>query len=340
MLPEHINGALKLIGQRLGVKFPTNSWKVINGYLYLTGNYRKLWLQPRIIVLPIKFIREVKPARLRWINEVLPDYQQQVKSVREKDISQLSSRELIEILDQAVKLEGKLMAEAVYAVLFALFAEILLRFAYGMLINDNHKWHYRELLIGFPDLGIEGDIKLWEIAHSAPAAAERKLDKWIEKYGHRIQDKDILYSTLGENRMMLESILSLYRQSPSPAERVKTAGEKRRLRETFAAEHVKNIPGARWLFNQIKLLGQDYARIRNSRPYYYQGNVNIRQILFEAAGRIGWTENKNDVFYLRAEELIPAINNAERGELEKLIKTRKTLYQHQLEETPPMEVEE
>lgn len=85
------------------------------------------------------------------------------------------------------------MAESVYVVLFALFAELLLKLAYSTLVNDNQKWHYRELLIGFPDLGIEGDMKLWEIARPSAAGSARKLDEWSEKYGHRIQDKDIFY---------------------------------------------------------------------------------------------------------------------------------------------------
>lgn len=340
LLSEHINGTLKLISQRLGVKFPTNSWKVINGYLYLTGDYLKLWLQPGIVLLPIRFLREVKPTRLRWTDEVLPDYQNQVKSIREKDINKLSNGGLIELLNSAVKIEGELMAESVYVVLFAIFAELLLKLAYGPLINDNQKWHYRELLIGFPDLGIEGDIKLWEIAHSSPAVAERKLDKWIEKYGHRIQDKDILYSTLGENRKMLAAILNLYKNSANPAAKVKIAGEKRRQREIFSSNHVKNILGAKWLFNKIKFLGQEYAKIRNSRPYYYQGNANIRRILFEATTRIEWMKSKNDVFYLRAEELVPAMNGTEAEKLNRLIKTRKMVCQRRLAETPPLEVGE
>lgn len=340
LLPEHISCALKLITKRLGLKFPNNSRKVINGYLYMTGNYRSLWLQPGIVVLPIKFIQEIKPARLRWVNEVLPTYQRQVRSIKEANKDRISNNELIQLLDLAVKLEGKLMAEAVYVVLFAMFAEILLKFAYGALIKDNQKWHYQELLVGFPDLGIEGDIKLWEVAHSPAAVAEKKLGEWIEKYGHRIQDKDILYPTLGENRKMLEAILNLYKNSPSPAEKVKAATEKRQQREIFAESHVKNIPGAKRLFNQIKILGQEYAKIRNSRPYYYQGNANIRRILFEATRRMRRMEDKNDVFYLRAEELSPAMEIAETEKLKKLIKIRKKIYRQQLMVSPPIEVKE
>lgn len=339
LLPEHINNALKLITKRLGLKFPNNSWKVINGYLYITGNYLSLWFQPAIVLLPIRFLREVKPARLRWINEVLPDYQDQVKSIREKTLNKLSNTELIELLHKAIKIEGRLMAEAVYVLLFALFAEILLKFTYGNLINDNQKWHYRELLIGFPDLGIEGDIKLWEAAHSPVAESAEKLNAWIEKYGHRIQDKDILYPTLGENQKMLGAILHLYKNSASPAEKVKTAGEKRRQREIFASSHVKNIPDGEWMFNKIKILGQDYAKIRNSRPYYYQGNASIRRILFAVANRIKWMKTRDDVFYLRVEELVPGMNEGVTEKLKKLIRTRKTVYQRRLAEIPPLEAE-
>lgn len=340
LLPEHLNGTLKLIGQRLGLKFPVNSWKVINGYLYMTGDYRRLWLQPAIALLPIKFLQELKPARLRWMHEVLPSYQNQIRSIRQKNINQFSNKELIELLNRAVKIEGKLMAESVYVVLFALLAELLLKFAYGALIKDNQKWHYQELLVGFPDLGIEGDMKLWEVAHSPAAVVEKKLNEWIEEYGHRIQDKDILYPTLGENQKMLDAILNLYKNSVSPAEKVGAAGEKRRQREIFANNHIKNIPGARRLFNQIKILGQDYAKVRNSRPYYYQGNANIRRILFEVADRIKWMRNKDDVFYFRAEELTTAMAGVGIERLKKLIETRKTFYRQRAEETPPLEVKE
>ena len=131
LLPEHINQALSLISRRLGVKFPPQekTWKVIDGYLYFTDKYWKLFLQIGIFLLPFRFFQQLPKAKYDWLNEVLPSYQKKIDDLRKINLDNYKGKELIELLKDTVKTEGKLMAESVYTVFpchpfeFRVFAE-------------------------------------------------------------------------------------------------------------------------------------------------------------------------------------------------------------------------
>ena len=334
LLPKHINQSLSLISKKLGIRFPSPAWKVISGYLYMTGKYSSVLFQPGIILLPFKFWKELPVAGRRWTRQVLPAYQKEIDKVKIMDLEKFRQDKLIEILEKISELESKLMAESVYVVLYAISSEVMVKIAYGLLVRDAEKINYHELLIGFPDAGLEADAQLWKISRLTGKNRQSKIQDWICRFGHRIQDKDILYPTLGENLEMIDNLIRIYRSATDPKQRIEAAVTRRLAREKLAAENLHSIPGVKVVFGKIKQIAQDYAKIRNSRPFYYQGNHQIRRILLALAKRISWLEDINDVFFLRLEELSPATGNVSAEILKRQVADRKSLYNERLNSPP------
>ncbi len=333
LLPQHINSALSLITERLGIVFPKpdKTWRVIDGYLYFASALWKIIFQQAVLFLPFRFFNQLKVAKKYWLEKALPDYQMRIEKVKSIDIDNCKTDELLRLVQEQAALEGKVMAEAVYVVIFALFSEIALKIVYKYLVCDTNSLNYHDLIIGYPDKGIEGDTKLWEIAQEKnQEKCKELLNLWIKNYGHRIQDKDILYPTIGENPSAIQFFIKLYENAKNPQERVKQAIEQRLYREKFVKQNLKPLPFATAIFNRILALAQGFAQIRNSRPYLYQSNFIIRRLLLKVG--------KLDVFFLTFDELKQILEEKKMKQFEKLIKKRKSLYKARLTVTPPLEV--
>lgn len=339
LLPEHINQTTNLISRRLGIKFPPpqETWKVIDGYLYLSNQYPRLWLQSPTLLLPFRFWRELGQVKNRWTDEVLPNYQKEMNQFKQVDWSDLNTKDLLDLIEKIVKREGEFLAEAVYVVIYALTTEVVLKLAYKYWVKDRNPLNYNELLIGYPDEGIKAEVELWKIAQSNRTNQEKALAEWISQFGHRIQDKDILYPTLGEQPQLIQAYLKMYQAAANPEERIKVAVARRQARERFVEKHLLWFPPFEFLFHKIKLLAQDYARIRNSRPFYYQGNYLIRQILLTLGQQLRW--NDDQIFFITIEELKQAIRSGSNRELEQKIQQRRELYEQRLAQVPALEVE-
>ena len=339
LLPVHINQALSLITKRLGIKFPKHAWAVINGYLYMTAKYKSVLFQPTILLLPFRFWSKLSWANQRWTNQILPVYRKRLINLEKIDLKTKTTKKLISLLKEIAVVEGEFLAESVYVVLFAIFSEVLLKTAYKLMIKDGNFLNYHELLVGYPDKGIEADRRLWEIAGLREDENKtNRLREWIKEYGHRIQDKDILYPTLGETPATIKAFLKLYRETPNPADKVKAAVNARKSREVYAGEHLRFPLISKRFFNWTKSLAQEYAKIRNSRPYEYRGNAIIRRILLQLGGRITVLKLPQEVFYLTINELETAAGgNLDSGFRQNLV-DRIGKYQKQSAVSPPLTV--
>jgi len=339
LLPQHINRSTALFSKRLGIRFPApeQTWKVIDGWLYFTDRYRQLFLQAGIIGLPGRFFGQLPIVKDHWLKEVQPKYQKRIDELKRLILESCKNDELVDLVKKTVDTEGDLMAESMYVVLFAVPGEVALKYAYKTLAGDPNPSNYRELLVGFPDRGIEADVVLWKISQITDGAKQKaQLDKWLNEFGHRIQDKDIVFPTLGENAKMAAALIKLYKGAPSPALRVKAAVKRRESREEYVKEHVGSWA---WpFFEAIKKTAQEYARVRNSRPFYYQGNQLIRKMLITLAGRLPGINDPQDVFFVRFDELEKAVKIKTSENIKEKIKERKAEYHKRLLTEPPLTI--
>jgi hypothetical protein len=252
------------------------------------------------------------------------------------------TKELIKLLYKAVKIEKKLFAESIYVGMFAVFSETLLKFAYKYLVKDKYNINYYELLIGYPNKGIHADIKLWKIANIKDKnKREKKLQNWRQEYGYRIQDKDIFFKTLGENFKTIKSLAVLYKKSLNPNNKIKKAKIRRKKRGQFVKENLRHFPFAKPLFNKVLTIAQEYAKIRDSRPFYYKGNRIIRAILFTIAKRFSITKNPQDIFFVSLDELeLYFENKYNLKQLKANISKRKQNYNKYYKSEPKINIEE
>lgn len=340
MLPLHINSSTSLISQRLGLKFPREIYKVIDGYLYFSSEYWRLFLQTRMLLLPFRLFQEMKIAKNRWLNEVIPRYQKKIDSISQLRITNYSLKAKLKLLKEIAELEGWFMAESIFVALFCGLAEILLKITYPLFVKNSPSYEYRDLLIGFPDKGLEADRKLWKIAQIKDSSKrEQKIKNWTDKYGYRIQDKDLIYPVLGERKDLINSYLELYKNLPDPKIKHQQAEERRSDREKFVKENTKNIPILINIFCYIVFQAQNYAQIRNSRPFYYQGNKYIRRVLLHFASQTDFLKDHNDIFFLRIQELEAIVGKrVDRALLTATIEERKSVYNKQLKTEPPLEI--
>lgn len=193
MLPLQIDGSINLISKRLSIKVPQRSWIIIGDYLYFSNEYWKLFLQPAILFLPFRLFQEIRVAKARWIEDVVPKYQNKIDSIKIIDLKEKSIKELLQLLKEMAELEGWFFSEALHVGFICGLTEILLKVTFNYFVKNASSDYYHNLLLGFPDKGLESDTKLWEIAQSKDSPEKlKRVEDWIEKYGHRIQDKDVL----------------------------------------------------------------------------------------------------------------------------------------------------
>lgn len=342
MLPLQINESLELITKRTGLRFPKSSWKVISGYLYFSNEYWRLFLQSGFVSLLPNYLRDVKVAKDRWSNQVIPHYLSEIEKISKIDLTSFSLNDKLQILRRIAENEAKFFAESIYVIIYCLSTEIFLKLLYPIFVRNSKKEDYYELLLGFPDKGLEMDSVLWQVAQiKDEMKREKAKEDWINKYGHRIQDKDLISQTLGENKELINQYIKIYRKISDPSIKQKAAKEKRLRRVEFVMQNLRSIPFFAGLFLRVLSYAQEYAKIRNSRPFYYAGNKYMRRLLLDFAEQIGTLQNRNDIFFLHIEELENiAVNKMTNKEINDLIIRRKSLYKKLILKDPEFEVEE
>lgn len=333
LLPLQINKSGSLISERLSLKLPNKYWSIIDGYLYFSDDYWKLFFQFGILLLPQRIKTEIDISKKRWTDKVLPEYQKKIQEINQFDLNKLSTQRLLNLFRKTADLEGWLFSEALFVGVICGITELLLKYSYPLLVKDPDSNNYHELLLGSPDKGIEMDTKLWEVAQIEDEQKRQStLNKWVEKYGYRIQDKDLIFPTLGEEVDLLNSYLKLYRETPNPKLKLRLAKEKRINRERYVRQNARFNTR---LFNWILFQAQNYSQIRNSRPFYYQGNWAMRRTLFSIASKTSFSPDESDIFYLNIKELERVVSNKfDKVSLQKIIDERKQTYNKQLLSEP------
>ncbi|TSC88444.1 MAG: hypothetical protein G01um101416_112 [Microgenomates group bacterium Gr01-1014_16] len=338
LLPLQINKSGSLISERLGLKLPDKYWSIIDGYLYFSDEYWKLFLQLGTLQLPKRIKTEIDISSKRWITKVLPEYQKEINKLNKLSLNELSVKKLLELFKKTGELESWFFSESLYVGVVCGITELLFKYSYPLFVKDSDNNNYRELLLGYPDKGIDMDTQLWEVAQiSDEQKKQLQLGKWIEKYGYRIQDKDLIYPTLGEETELLNSYLKLYRETLNPKLKLMLTNEKRINREKFVKQNARfRIRLFEWILNQA----QNYSQIRNSRPFYYQGNSIMRKILFSIKLKANFPQDKNDIFYITMKELEEVVSNKfSKESLQKIINERKQTYYKQLLIEPQFSIE-
>jgi len=283
------NGAVVLVSRIL---FP---WFLITLIVWwLTGGITLAALGPFIIL-----VYELLALKSWYERKILKRHLKNIELVKSLcGKKRLDIDELRSDIKQSVELGSWGTVRIVYVGLASWGWEIIFRALYPLLTNT--QIDYRDLLIGFKNKTVEADQAFWEVAHEKNKQKE-KLEKYLDMYGNRVEDIDLVYPTFRENKKAVSSMLKLYVQTPSPFSALSRAKEQR-LEDT--KEVLKSLKVPKSIFSWLLKTVQVNVRLREDRRFYhFIADYYIRQMIIRLGKKLSlddkqvfnqsWKELKN-----------------------------------------------
>jgi pyruvate,water dikinase len=189
-------------------------------------------------------------------------------------------------------------------------------------------------LSGFPNRSVEADQELWELAEFARARENLRrailgsrssdalkalarsepdwfgrFQDWLDSYGHRVFDLDILHETMQDDPAIALKIIRNYIEHPtkSPASRQKLRTEERAAAVIVFQKALAKRFLTKGFIKKFLSLAQKYAAIRENRPFIlHLGWPSMRKDVLALGRRLAASRVLNEpeeVFFLTAEEL-------------------------------------
>jgi len=227
-----------------------------------------LFLVSELIFLDKGFLKGIQNKHNKSFDSIKKNYK----------ANQLNNTNIISLIEKSSKDSAYSICRFGYLAIPSWGWEVVFKSLYSILTSS--KKDYRGLLIGFKNKSIEGDIKLWEVSQILDEGARNKeLDEFLENYGNRSDGWDLKLPTLREHEDLIRSLLSLYKDSNSPQEKLDNAISKRLEAEKEVMEKLR-VPV---LLRKV----QRNVSLREDRRFYeFEFDFFIRILLFKLAARI------------------------------------------------------
>lgn len=325
--------ALDVFGTKMGVR-PSKFTKVFNGYLYITSSYGRILFPFGFAKLFFGILKGIRTAKTEWQEKALL-HSKQIDEFKKIPIENLSLRGLFELCDTVLRKEAEYIAWSLYVGIYSFGFEYALSWGLPVFVKGYGKFDYRDLLKGFCDKSIEASLELRKTSDIA---------SWLETYGHRVQDLDVIYPTLQDAPELAASLKQQLLQSPQNPE--ENLAEERKNRQQLEEEILHNIrrwiPFGRTLFLELLKMAQAYVSLRNDRPFYYKGQALARIILLEIGARLKLEkklESETDVFFLTYDE-IRYVSEGKNDFKKATMTERKDLRERRRQQLPPANLKE
>lgn len=318
---------------KMGIR-PTKFSKVFNGYLYITSSYGRILFPFGFAKLIFGILKGIRTAKTEWQEKALL-HSIQIDELKKTPIEELPLAGLFELCDSVLRKEAEYIAWSLYVGIYSFGFEHALSWCFPVFVKGYSKFDYRDLLKGFYDKSIEASIELRKATDIA---------LWLEIFGHRVQDLDVIHLTLQDSPEMAVSLKQQLLQSPKdPEKNLAEARQKRQQLEGRVLQNIRRwIPFGRKLFLELLKTTQSYVSIREDRPFYYKGQAFARKILLEIGVRLNHEkklENKSDVFFLTYDE-IKGSTEAKNDFNKSTIIERKALRERRKRQLPPANIKE
>ncbi len=285
---------------------------------------------PRLVSRMLKCSRNMKAFRKvvvdRFEQEILPPYLAWVAQKRKQDLAKLSTTELLtELRVRIDRVLGDFGGESLKPGFFGGLADAALKGTLTQLMGQEAGTQLALTLTQ----GLEGDTTIEQgIALSEVARGRRRLEDFVEAYGHRtVEEMDLAKPRWREDSSYLKQIMAMY-QSPSartPAELHHRNVERRREAQQGLRETLRHWGGS-CLYEDVMTDLADAQRMlpyrESGKHYLMMGYETIRLVLTELASR--WNLGR-DIFFLNLEEL--AAYEQRRAERASVIASRKLRWQ-------------
>lgn len=369
VLQSEINRSLE---KNLALYRPLPTWSVLNGYYYARGD---ISLSLSVFYIPIRFWYHLHSSAEAWRNHFVPEHLHRIEELSTFNSEDVSPEEVLEHLKQICKINAQGLAWIVLTGVMAKTSEILFARLYRIRFGGT-EIEYTALLAGYPSKSIEADQSLWLLSEDAraieyirevilqydpPQAVQllasseeasnwyRRFCTWIDQYGHRVFDLDILHGTIHDDPSIALQIVRTYLQHPtkSPEQLRQQRAEERAVLEQEILSRLSFL--SRKFFNWWLSLAQRYAAIRESRPFYlHLGWPLMRKDALDLGQRLinfQMLSRAEDVFFLTGEELIDGVTQLQSGRkpgwsdrIHLAIQERRQEWRKQKNISPPLNV--
>ena len=369
-LPILENAIFELIRSELGFSIPKNSTKIFNGYIYITNNFVRFLFWPSSIKFVWNLFWKIKVAKNAWEKQTAL-YLDYLKKVKTSELAEFSDKQLYEFCNEVLQKDEQNMAWSLYVGIYSHGFEYLFAWVLPVFVKNSEKFDYREFLRGFPNKSLEADRGLWKLSklirndENLKGLFIRKTNKeilqglaeekyknfqnefsaWLNDYGHKIHDFDLILPTLQEQPEIVISLLKqfLAQNAQDPLENLKRAEIKRNEQKNKVLQNIKWwLPFGEKLFLKLLSTTQSYVSIREDRPFYYQGQALARKALLELGKRFKDTDiltQNTDIFFITKVELHNFLQKRILFD-KKVVEKRKSLYEKQKKQTAPIDIKE
>ena len=372
VLPKLNDAVDSLLKERLRLRRPLPTWLVVNGFYYVRGD---VVLTPNLLLTPICFVRDLLRVPDKWNNEVVPEHTRRISELREFNVREASTREILEHFEEVCATSARCWAWIIVTGTYAKFSELMFKYVYEYLLGERS---YSTLLVAFPNKSVEADQALWELSEAARGREElrdtilhaepekalellrtsessrdwlERFDLWLDIYGHRVFELDILHETISDSPAIALQMVRNFIESDSqsPSSRQNRKAEERKNAEIGFQRALT----AKWfikpIVERIFRLAQRYAALRESRPFYlHLGWPMMRRDVAELGRRLtksGVLREAGNVFFLTADELrkwsIELDQPSQRGEARdqyQLVRQRRSDWEKQKSVVPPLHI--
>lgn len=319
-LPALNDASDDLLASLLGLHRPSPTWSILNGYYYT-----RVALSATIstLFIPARLWRILPDLPQKWQESVVPNHLRQIARLRDFTPEKATASAVLDHLDQALHASARCWAWIILTGAAAKLTEGLFRQGYR-LIAPQVGLSATTFLSGFPNRSTDADEGLWRVAELAREQAATSADlatrpvthdwhealkDWVAEFGHRVFDLDFASETIQDNPALARNLVDSFaeQQTRSPLQRLEQQAAARHAAENRFRQEMERRPVAGRLLPRLLTLAQQYAAIRESRPFFlHLGWPLMRRDLLELGRRLAARkilEQPDDVFFLTAGEL-------------------------------------
>jgi pyruvate,water dikinase len=346
---------------------------IVNGYAYSSMQFGEESIEfppPWWPNVEQEFMRRLPGLTQTWQQEYLPEVQAINDRLRNFDYAGAAPEELFTFIDEAYALRVRAWDIHMQTVMPVMGAASQFSNVYENLLGKAANNEPYLLLQGFDNLTVESGKALWRLGRRAlaepsvaklveetpveqlPAVLERDapafwadVQAYLDRYGWRSDAFELADPAWAEDPSVPLNALKDYLHAPDGADPELTEEHCRQERETLVRETLERLDGneGRPLFELMLPIAQQYLPIQEDHNFYIdQMNTVLQRRMFLELGRrlvdAGVIADRDDVFYLRRDELAPAATQPQSRDWGALVAERRAERERWRGVVPPREL--
>ncbi|OGO49445.1 MAG: hypothetical protein A2148_08175 [Chloroflexi bacterium RBG_16_68_14] len=316
---------------------------VVNGYWYDAMEFLEETQEfppPWWPEVEQEFLRRLPALTQTWEREYLPEVEAANRRLRDFDYTGAPTPELLSFVDEAQRLRVRVWDLHMQAVIPVIGAASRFSELYEELLGKPASGEPYRMLQGFENLTVESGKALWRLSRRALAqpsvarliaetpverlpeefrrspegrAFQEEFQRYIEQYGWRSDAFELADPSWVEDPAIPLTTLRALLHAPDEADPALQEERSRKERERLVQETLRRLDGheGKPLFELMLGVTQQYLPIQENHNFYIDqmNTVLLRRPFLELGRRLteaGAIAERDDVFYLRREELAEA----------------------------------